>query len=546
MKNRIISLLAGCLAAAAMLGSCSVDVPPSNKWPAEVIWGSQDNLDNYVKRFYVTFRNAAEINQSDRPVLTDAYSDILKNNDWDNMGYSFNTANLLATAFNSTGAGAFECWADQYNRIREVNEFLNDAPTMGAAFDTDWMNVRMAEARFSRAYSYYLLCRVYGGVVLRTGLDGPEQNDKARATEQESWDWIVSELEEIAPMLPVSWPDTDFGRVTRKGAYALLSRVALHARDWSAAVTAADNASTAGAALTGDYESVFIGDIKNPEICFAVAFLTGQIGHRYDLFMRPPGDAAAVGSTATVHAAYSPTSELADEFEMADGTAFSWASHGTNPYADRDPRFYKTILYNGAHWMGRTLDTSNEASPDGFRPWANTTGAKRYTVSGYYFRKYLTDNDTSWTTVNSDQYWILVRYAEVLLNKAEALAEQGNIQGALAALNEVRGRESVELPARTAANKEEFMAHLRHERIVELAGEGLRYWDLRRWRLAEEVLNGKSMHGVKITGTAPDWNYEQVDVDGGFKHVFYPYYYNFAIPQSERANNKLCTNNDGW
>jgi hypothetical protein len=261
--------------------------------------------------------------------------------------------------------------------------------------------------------------------------------------------------------------------------------------------------------------------------------------------MRPPGDGTA--SKTTIFSAFCPTSELADEFEMADGTPFSWAANGADPYNGRDPRFYATILYNGANWMGRTLETYDGAKPDGFMPWSNTSGQKPYTVSGYYFRKYLTDNATGWTTTNSSQYWILVRYAEVLLNKAEALAEKGgDLPGALAALNEVRQRAGVEMKKRETASYDEFMEYLRHERIVELAGEGLRFWDLRRWKLAVEELNGKAMHGVKITKSGDTFSYAQVEIDGGMTHVFYDRYYNYAIPLDERTDNKLCDNNDGW
>ena len=83
--------------------------------------------------------------------------------------------------------------------------------------------------------------------------------------------------------------------------------------------------------------------------------------------------------------------------------------------------------------------------------------------------------------------------------------------------------------------------------MVELAGEGFRYWDLRRWRLAEDVINGQCAHGVKITQSGDRLNYEQIEVDDGLTRVFYDRYYAFSIPVSERANNTLCgDNNPGW
>lgn len=135
-----------------------------------------------------------------------------------------------------------------------------------------------------------------------------------------------------------------------------------------------------------------------------------------------------------------------------------------------------------------------------------------------------------------------------MLNKAEALAQSNWTQNrttALAALNEVRAR--VNLPARSTPDKDTFMKYLRHERMIELAGEGFRYWDLRRWKLAVDVIDGQSVHGVKITKQVDGtFKYEQVDADGGHKRIFYNRYYKFAIPESERTLNPLCTNNDGW
>ena len=196
--------------------------------------------------------------------------------------------------------------------------------------------------------------------------------------------------------------------------------------------------------------------------------------------------------------------------------------------------------------MGRKIE-SFVGGKDGYKAYENA-GAAGTTVTGYYLRKYLIDGDKTWVTSGSGQDWIVLRYAEVLLNKAEALATENwnkNSAEALQALNDVRAR--VGLPARATADKETFLEYVHHERKVELAGEGFRYWDLRRWRLAEKVIDGQNVHGVKISKQSDgSFTYEQVDADGGHKRIFYDRYYRFAIPLSERSNNSLCTNNDGW
>ena len=553
MKKTILTMG---LAAALCGTSCSdvIDLNPGDRFSPATVWSSTTTVDSYVLGLYSIFSSSCEFYGTGSPNLTDAYSDILKSGSWDQYNHSYNRSLLQESAFNSTSAGAFECWSTHYERIRRENEFLRDAPKYREKFGEKWMDTRIAEVRFCRAYAYYLLCRVYGGVILRTEVDGPEQNDKARSTEADCWDFIIEELKDLAPQLPQgnktengdNWDDANYGRATQQAAYGLLSRVALFAERWDVAAQAARDVEKCGGALdlTG-YANVFNGDLKsNKEILFGVDFEQDVITHRYDAYVRPSGDAKALGTSA-LYSVFFPTSELADSYEMADGTPFSWETHGSDPYTGREPRFYATILYNGASWMGRTIE-SYVGGADGFKEYENSKSANT-TVTGYYLRKYLKDGDKSWITAYSAQTCILIRYAEVLLNKAEALAElswdQNSVE-ALQALNDVRGR--VGLPSRQTASKEEFMEFVRHERMVELAGEGFRYWDLRRWRLAEEVINGKNVHGVKITKTDSGFNYEHVDADNGNKRIFYDRYYHFAIPESERSKNPLCDNNQGW
>lgn len=553
MKKTILTMG---LAAALCGTSCSdvIDLNPGDRFSPATVWSSTTTVDSYVLGLYSIFSSSCEFYGTGSPKLSDAYSDILKCGDWDQYSTSFNKSLFQESAFNSTSAGAFECWSTHYERIRRENEFLRDAPKYREKFGEKWMDTRIAEVRFCRAYAYYLLCRVYGGVILRTEVDGPEQNDKARSTEADCWDFIIEELKDLAPQLPQgnkkedgdNWDDANYGRATQQAAYGLLSRVALFAERWDVAAQAARDVEKCGGALdlTG-YANVFNGDLKsNKEILLGVDFEQDVITHRYDAYVRPSGDAKALGTSA-LYSIYFPTSELADSYEMADGTPFSWETHGSDPYTGREPRFYATILYNGASWMGRTIE-SYVGGADGFKEYENSKSANT-TVTGYYLRKYLKDGDKSWITAYSAQTCILIRYAEVLLNKAEALAElswdQNSVE-ALQALNDVRGR--VGLPSRQTASKEEFMEFVRHERMVELAGEGFRYWDLRRWRLAEEVINGKNVHGVKITKTDSGFNYEHVDADNGNKRIFYDRYYHFAIPESERSKNPLCDNNQGW
>ncbi len=547
------------LAASVSLLASSCDkvlnIDPSDRFSPAAVWKNENSVDKYVYGFYGFLKESTEIYDSNMKAFTDAYTDIIKSSSWDQYGHKYNKTLFEESAINSDDAGPFSCWtgdAGCYNRIRRQNEFLRDAPAYVGQFKEDFIRVRCAEVRFIRAYAYYRLIRVYGGVVLRTEVDGPQKNDKARSTEAESWAQVIDDLKYAAANLPVSWDNN--GRVTKAAAFGMLSRAALYAGDWKLVTDAADSCAYYGAKLSleanGGYAAVF-SSRTNPENLLTVAFLPGYgaqgASHRADVFFRPVGDGKYHGN-ASVYGAFGPTSELVDSYEMADGSEFSWATHGSDPYKGREPRFYATILYNGADWEGRKIQTY-VGGEDGISKFA-TEGTASSSVTGYYLRKWITEDDKTWSKNGSSHFAILVRYAEVLLNKAEAYARMGDLANALVCLNEIRSR--VGLPERTAANEDEFMKHLRHERMVELAGEGFRLWDLRRWRLAngeDGFIDGKQTHGVRIskdeaTGAL---SFSQVEVDAGMKRLFPERFYLFSLPVNERSNNKLLgQNNPGW
>lgn len=549
--------LAPIAASILMMMSCDkvLNIDPTDRFSPAAVWANETSVDKYVYGFYGFLKESSEIYNSNMANFTDAYSDIIKASSWDQYGHRYNKTLLESSFINSDDAGPFSCWtgdAGCYNRIRRQNEFLRDAPNYVGKFGENFIKVRSAEVRFIRAFAYYRLIRVYGGVVIRTNVDGPDQNDKARVSEAESWAQVIEDLKFAGENLPASWDNN--GRITKAAAYGMLSRAALYAKEWNLVTEAADSCAKYGGKLSleanGGYAGVFASR-TNPENLLTIAFLPGYASqgasHRADVFFRPVGD-GKYHNNSSVFGAFGPTSELVDSYEMADGTEFSWATHGTDPYAGREPRFYASILYNGADWEGRKIDTS-VGGEDGISDF-KTRGTAPSSVTGYYLKKWVTEDDKTWAKNGSSHFAIMLRFAEVLLNKAEAYAELGDLTKALECLNEVRSR--VGLPAKTTADKAEFMKYLRHERMVELAGEGFRLWDLRRWKLADGdngYIDGKQAHGVKITkdeGTG-SLTYSQVEVDAGIKRIFYNRFYLFSLPVVERSNNKLLgENNPGW
>lgn len=217
-----------------------------------------------------------------------------------------------------------------------------------------------------------------------------------------------------------------------------------------------------------------------------------------------------------------------------------------NPYEGRDPRFYQTIVYNGLKWPADKPVEIYEGGSNGL-PLLNAT------TTGYYLRKYVNNSisfEPGAPTAKAHHNWILFRYAEVLLNYAEAMANAyGDINAttekckmsALEAINAVRGRLGVEMPPlSTSLTPAEFLEKVKHERRVELAFEGHRFWDLRRWKDLDE---SKDIYGIKIVKTGDEITYtkflmEQRKIED--KLYFYP------IANAELFKNGNLQQNPGW
>lgn len=546
MKNLHIALVFFLLALASCDDVLNVESP--SLFSESTIWsGNETALDSYVIGHYGAVRDRAQLNSlNDR--FTDALTDVIKSGDW-NQAQRYNRV-MVTNYFTPESCGILDNWNDTYLRIRRENEFFRDLEIHKDKYQEAFLKPRIAEMHFLRAFSYHYLIRVFGGVVLRTAVDGPSENNKPRSTEADSWQYAIDELKLAAEDLPLKWDEANFGRVTRAAAYGFLSRVALYARQWDLAVEAADKCKASGGALDPSFANVFSNQ-HSAENLLTVTFFpsstAANLSTNSDPMFRPSGDGQTHPGDRKILSWLVPTAELADTYEMADGTPFSWEKHGHDPYTGREPRFYASLLYNGAEWEGRVVETF-EGGKDGIQRFEKSN-ATSSTVTGYYLKKFITENDHSWDTQGSSHFDILLRYAEVLLNKAEALAQADwntNRAASLATLNEVRAR--VGLPARDATSLEAFMRLVEHERIVELAGEGFRYWDLRRWRRAMDVLNGTTVHGTWITrGADGTFHYNTVDVDAGDTRIFMERFYAFSIPLSERTRNTaLGANNPGW
>lgn len=292
MKGITIKSLIIIVAASLELSSCNVlDINDTSSLSDQAIWSSETAADMYVTASYKTFTDVSQVGNS-RKVFYDSYSDLMKSTSYDQYTHTYNKALLQASSFSSGSAGAFECWADvYYERIRRANVLLNDIKRYGvSSFGQEWCDIRSAEARLCRAFSYYRLIRVYGGIVLRTDISGTSGGvddglydadiNKKRITEAESWDFVLEELKWAAEHLPATWgtdaePNKWKGRATKSTAYGLLSRMALYAGKWQIAIDAANKVKELGGDLAKDYAKIFQVDGKqdnSKEILFALYF----------------------------------------------------------------------------------------------------------------------------------------------------------------------------------------------------------------------------------------------------------------------------------
>lgn len=547
MKKHILYILFF----ATSLWSCtdSLDVDPHDKYTNKAVWENIKNVDLYVNNLYQALYLYSEVGSVN---LTDGFSDILKYSQT-YMDTEHNRMCLSPSYLTPANAEVISPWAATYSQIKSLNEFIVDAGKFGGHLNKEQLDIRLAEAKFLRAFLYHKLIVRHGGVVMRVSndrLDGPQDKNKKRSTTEESWNWVIDELGTIAPLLPYKWDDANEGRITRGAAYSLIARSALYAERWDEAIKAAKQveniANTQNLyAVIDAFDKVF-DTPHNKEIILGVYYKRPTLTNSFDNYFAPTGDMERRGGYAT------PTENLVSQFDIKVGNRwerFDWenSTHSENPYQNRDPRFYATILYNGAPWKGRNLETY-VGGTDGYIEYFDGNSRNR-TVTGYFVRKFLENKVKDFVTEKGDQYWIEIRYAEIMLILSEAYARGKNDYGmAYKYLNMVRERVSVALPAlATKMNDEEYLSDLQREKMCEFAFEGHRYWDLRRWNKAEDVLHGTRMTGMQIVKDEKTkaLSYTLVDCDKADR--FFPErYYIVPIPEFEIRNNLDCKQDASW
>ena len=459
---------------------------------------------------------------------------------------------------NNPEAGLYK---NYYDGIRAANFFLNysltghDLLTLGrdtvtdvTAYHNDLQNLKWyrAEAHIARAYYYAELIKRWGGVpIINTTLDQAGAEYVPKSTYDEVVAYIVSEIDNNKADLQVNWKTSNFatndGRFTLGAALAIKARVLLYAASplhnpsndvtkWQAAATAAydiinNDAAHPNAkfnyALDNNYGAYFTGlnTVTSNETIFAIR---QSANHTPESLNYPIGTAG--GSSGVC-----PSDNLVSDYEYLTGAIPNPAL----PYNDRDPRLAASIVYNGSTWNGRTIVESAGGTDDITK--ANTS------KTGYYLKKLLTDNLNLVQNGTNQHQWAVYRYAEILLDYAEAMNEaygpdnaNGYKLSARQALKMVRDRASMALPVVNAGSVSSFRDALKHERRIELAFENHRYWDLIRWNDAMIVLN-QPIKGVKVTQSGGAYAYTKVNVATRVFNTANSYY---PFSQAEISNSK--------
>ena len=458
-------------------------------------------------------------------------------------------------------------WNKSYTAIAEVCMYLEK---IDQADISDWqynssypnwvqqMEIFPYELRFLRAYFYFELLRTYGDVPLvTTTLTNAQANTIKRTSAEEIVNFIVDEVDAIAPYLPVSYiteVGAEIGRATRVAAFALKARTLLYAASplfnpgndrtkWEKAAEACkfilDNADTWGLKLSA-YGSLWGHDaFFNPELIFGLG--RGE-SNSFEMANYPVG--IENGSSGNC-----PTQSFVDQYEYQDnGQTFAQRYPGgidltaVDPYEGLDPRFALTVVKNGDLWPS---NGSQQKTMETFAGGFNAAPKYGATPTGYYLRKYV-DGSCVTTADNQTrrrQTWILFRLGEFYLDYAEAVFNAtGSANDATygmtanEAINKLRNRSDIQMPKFTE-DGEAWVERYERERLVELAFENHRFWDVRRWKKGSQYFRN-----IQVATISSSLQLSRTTVTRQWddKYYFYP------IPQTELKKNPNLTQNQGW
>ncbi|NJN28833.1 MAG: RagB/SusD family nutrient uptake outer membrane protein [Cyclobacteriaceae bacterium] len=561
MKN--IKLYIAALIICIGLFSCREDyleVTPNDRLTDEGVWNTTDNADLFLNDIYEKLPN-----MNNETEHLDQYTD---NSDvgvqWMTGYSSIRTANVSSENVPRGGWDIWK-WETAYGRIRACNLFIQKVSE--SDLPDDYKTKRIAEARFLRALYYHWIWMAYGGVpVITDVLDNNSQgNDifQPRSTDSETFAFIVRELNEIKDSLPTTPDGADYGRATKGAALTLKGWCELFyasplknpngdVKRWQVAATTNKQVMGLGVyGLVDDYRNLFLEANNNSiESIFARQYGPGKGGQ-----LEGKLGVTFIDGTQQSWGNFQPTQELVDEYSMSNGLAINEPGSGydpQNPYANREKRFYQSIVYDGSVFQNDTIYTRKGVNSKNEIDLGYTSDV---THTGYYARKRLdesivgSDNRSNST---SYQNYMIFRYAEVLLNFAEAENEvNGPTAEVKAAVDAVRtrGGNLPSIDATYSTVDQDLMREIIHrERRVELAFEDKRWWDILRLKIAITMPDGspgvlnRPLVGMVIEENGGNLTYTKTNVSN---RLFLEKMYLMPIPQSALDRNSAIRAQNG-
>lgn len=453
-------------------------------------------------------------------------------------------------------------YTQMYRGIRNANLMLKMMEK------TPWtpeynVNYIKGEQLYLRAYFYFELLRRFGGVVILTEAQDftAASEDLPRNTYDETLTQILTDVDQAISLLPLTnadWPNpaAQANRATGAAGMALKARVlmfdasplnntASDAAKWQKAAAASKAIIDLGKySLEANYANVLTIANSNEYIRIWPRGGRGFIGTYLSDFLIPTSMGGAQSNL-------SPVQNHVDLYEMKNGKPITDPTSGydpQNPYLNRDPRFYVNILYNNVNWQGRAIETwQTEPNAQGVITYGRDHGtAVSVTKTSYYLKRLWPEASRSGSTANALLNYVFYRYAEVLLNYAEATNEAtGPNEEVYKSVNAVRKRAGMpDLPE--GLSKDDMRARIWNERAVEFAFEDMRWWDILRWKKGAAYV-AKPMKGMRvIKNTNGTFSYTVVELPA-FQKVFNEHMYLYPIPRAEmNKTSGALKQNPGW
>lgn len=473
---------------------------------------------------------------------------------------------IIANGSHVSTTSTFQAmWDLYYSGIARCNFILTHKDRAEGNASKQVLDQVEGQALFLRAYWYSQLIMLYGDVPFVTKALSVAEGDQERVDKNTIVDYLLKDLDRAAELLPKNWPTADKGRVAKGAAYALKSRIALMHKRYEIAVESARQVlNLKEYQLFPNYNALFRYEGESSkEVIFEVVFQNGIKHHGFPLVTH--------SRNAGGHSLTAPAQSMVDSYECTDGLTIDKSPlyKSSDPFKNRDPRLSQSIALPGDVYLGYQYETHK----DSLQCWNyNVTPARRIanqdatnpyaSFSGYNWKKGADPKDIGSTMQRSSLNAIIIRLAEVYLNLAEAKIELNQIdEECLGAINTVRGRESVKMPAVSIGKPQSEMRTLiRRERKVELAMEGLRLFDIRRWNIAHLVMPGPYYGRPNKPYSYKDQGIPVIDANGVISYAGYANkltvveqrYFNadrdylWAIPQKEMDINKKLVQNKGY